>query len=420
MAQQADVLVIGGGVVGLSVANALLTRGRSVTILERKCPGAGASWGNAGLVAPRYIIPLAAPGVVAQGLWWMLDRESPFRIKPRLDLDLLRWLWSFWSHCSEDHVERSIPLLRDLNLASRNHYETWAASNEMEDFGFRASGSVVIHRTEKGRQKNLKQAQRAQEAGLDVSVLERSELDEVLPNGPSEALGGIHYHQDALLNPVQLVSALEHRVSEKGGSLRPGTAVTDFEQQDGRIHTVRTPRTEWNANEVILAAGAWSASLAQRVGIDLPIQPAKGYSVTYSAPSKTPDLPYILSETKVAVTPMNGQVRCAGTLELAGFEGSVDARRTKPILEEAARYVPHVRPDAPEQENVWAGFRPCTPDGLPVIGRVPKIDNLVIATGHGMMGVSMSPITGQLVAEIVENESPSIDWSPLSPTRFSE
>jgi D-amino-acid dehydrogenase len=289
----------------------------------------------------------------------------------------------------------------------------------MEDFGFRASGSVVVHRSEKGREKDRKKAKRAQDAGLNVSVLGRSGLDEVLSNGPSEALGGVHYHQDALLNPVRLLSALKQRVEDVGGALRLGTAVTGFEQRNGGIHRVRTPRAEWEANEVILSAGAWSGPLARQLGIDLPIQPAKGYSVTYSDPSETPDLPYVLTETKVAVTPMDGQVRCAGTLELAGFDGAVDFRRATPILKEAARYVPRVNPDAPEQEDVWAGFRPCTPDGLPLIGRVPAIDNLVVATGHGMMGVSMSPITGQLVSEIVQGDSPSIDSSPLSPARFS-
>ncbi|PQJ36130.1 hypothetical protein BSZ35_17355 [Salinibacter sp. 10B] len=419
MAKKTDVLVIGGGMVGLAAANALLNRGRSVTILERKCPGAGASWGNAGLVAPRYIVPLAAPGVVAQGLWWMLDRESPFRIKPRLDPDLLRWLWAFWSFCSEEHVERAIPILRDLNLASRDRYEKWAASDELEEFGFRTSGSVVVHRTEKGGRKDRKKAQRAQKAGLNVSVLGRSELDDVLPNGPSEARGGVQYHQDALLNPVRLLSSLKHRIEDAGGTLRPGTAVTGFEERNGGIHAVQTPRAEWRANDVILAAGAWSAPLAHHLGLDLPIQPAKGYSVTYSDPAETPDLPYVLSETKVAVTPMDGQIRCAGTLELAGFDGAVDTRRAVPILEEAARYVPHISPDAPEQEDVWTGFRPCTPDGLPVIGRVPSVDNLVMATGHGMMGISMSPITGELVADAVQGDDSSVvDRSPLSPTRF--
>lgn len=418
MAKKADVLIIGGGVVGLSVGYSLLESGRSVTILEQKCPGAGASWGNAGLVAPRYIIPLAAPGVVAQGLWWMLDRESPFRIKPRLDIDLLRWLWSFLSFCTEDHVERTIPVLRDLNLTSRSYVEEWARSSGMEDFGFRASGSVVVHRTEKARQKDLEKAHRAQEAGLEVSVLERSDLGKILSNGPSGAIGGIYYHQDALLDPVQLLSSLRSRISEKGGNLRLGTAVTGFERQSSRIEIIQTSRNEWKAEEVILSAGAWSGSLAQQIGIDLPIQPAKGYSVTYSDPANSPDVPYILSDTKVAVTPMDGRLRCAGTLELAGFDGSVDVRRAKPILEEAARYVPHVTPDAPEQEEVWTGFRPCTPDGLPLIGRVSPIDNLVVATGHGMMGVSMSSITGQLVSEIVQGKSPSVDPSRLSPTRF--
>lgn len=419
MAKHADVLVIGGGVVGLATAHALLTRGRSVTILERKCAGAGASWGNAGLVAPRYLIPLAAPGVVAQGLWWLLDRESPFRIKPRLDPALLRWLWAFWSHCTEAHVAHASPILRDLNLRGRARYEEWAAADAFDDFSFRASGSVVVHRTEAGRQKDLKTAQQAKAAGLDVRVLNRAELDDVLPNGPSEARGGVYYPQDALLNPVQLLSALQARIEAAGGVLRPGTAVTGFERHDGRIRTVRTPRQAWTADEVILAAGAWSAPLAQKLGLDLPVQPAKGYSVTYADPAETPERPYVLSETKVAVTPMNGQLRCAGTLELAGFDGSVDTRRATPILREAARYVPHVTPDAPEQEDVWAGFRPCTPDGLPIIGRVPSLDNLVVATGHGMMGVSMSPVTGQLVAEMVEGDEPSFTLSPLSPTRFN-
>ena len=418
MAKHADVLVIGGGVVGLATAQALLDRGRSVTILERKCAGAGASWGNAGLVAPRYLIPLAAPGVVTQGLWWLLDRESPFRIKPRLDTDLLRWLWAFWSHCTEAHVEHASPLLRDLNLSGRSRYEEWAASDALDDFSFRASGSVVVHCTEDGRQKDLKTARRAEAAGLDVRVLDRDALDDVLTNGPSEARGGVYYAQDALLNPVRLLSALQARIEERGGTLRPGTAVTGFEQHNGRIQTVRTPRQEWTADEVILAAGAWSAPLARKLGIRLPIQPAKGYSVTYPAPANPPGRPYVLSETKVAVTPMEDHLRCAGTLELAGFDGSVDRRRATPILAEAARYVPHVTPDAPEQEEVWTGFRPCTPDGLPLIGRVPSLDNLVVATGHGMMGVSMAPITGELVGEIVQGEPPSLDPSPLSPTRF--
>ncbi|MFO8100236.1 MAG: FAD-dependent oxidoreductase, partial [Salinibacter sp.] len=219
MAKHADVLVIGGGVVGLSTAHALLDRGRSVTILERKCAGAGASWGNAGLAAPRYLVPLAAPGVVAQGLWWLLDRESPFRIKPRLDPALLRWLWAFWSHCTEAHVAHASPILRDLNLSGRARYEEWAAADAFDDFSFRASGSVVEHGTQAGRTKDLTTAQQAKAAGLDVRVLDRAELDDVLPNGPSEAWGGVYYSQDALLNPVQLLSALQARIDEQGGSL---------------------------------------------------------------------------------------------------------------------------------------------------------------------------------------------------------
>ncbi len=419
MAKQADVVVVGGGVVGLCVARALCARGRQVTVVEKARPGAGCSSGNAGLVVPSHIVPLAAPGVVAQGIRWMLRRESPFRIKPRLDRRLFGWLWAFRKSCTEEHVRRSIPVLRDLNLASRNLFERWAEDGALEDFGFAPSGLLMLHETEKGREKDREEAERARRAGLDVRIMEREALAELAAPLSASVRGGVYYRQDAYLHPSRLVEALEKDLGERGVTFRTGTAVVGFERQNGTVRALRTTQGTLQAEEVVLAAGAWSAPLARMLGLTLPVEPAKGYSVTVEVPRESrPDVPFVLTESKVAVTPMGDRVRFAGTLELAGFDASIDPRRVKPILEVAAQYAPGVDPEAPEDADVWVGFRPCTPDGLPLIGRAPGVDNLVIATGHAMMGVSLAPITGELVADVVQGAPPSIDIGALRPDRF--
>ncbi len=417
MLRDADVVVVGGGVVGLCVARALEERGREVTLLEKDELGAGCSTGNAGLVVPSHVVPLAAPGVVAQGLHWLLQSESPFRIKPRLDLQFWQWLWTFYWSCSEEHVRRSVPVLRELHLASRSLYEEWAENGA--DIGFRPSGLLMLHETGKGRQEERKKAETAREAGLDVSVLDRDRLEEVTPHLPASATGGVYYHQDAVLDPTRLVDRLGRQVEEEGTKIHREVEVTGFTRENGTIQSVRTTSGEVSAADVVLAAGAWSAPLGQELGLDVPVEPAKGYSVTLDVSERAPHVPFILAEKKVSVTPLDAQMRFAGTLELAGFDASIDERRLRPILETAAQYVSAVDPDVPEAMETWVGFRPCTPDGLPIIGPVPQYDNLVLATGHSMMGVSLAPITGQLVAQILQGEAPTVDPEPLHLSRFS-
>lgn len=418
MAFKTDVAVIGGGAIGLCTARALQGR-REVTVIERDDLGAGCSTGNAGLVVPSHVVPLAAPGVIGQGIRWLLRRDSPFRIKPRFDFGLLGWLWRFYRACSERHVERSIPILRDLSLESRALYEEWAGGEGKMDFGFRKSGLLMLHKTEKGRKKDLEEAEKAQGAGLEVDVLDRTGVEELTPHLPSSVIGGVYYHQDALLDPARLVDALGRRLEQRGATLRRGVAATGFERQGGTIRSIRTTEGAVEAEDVVLAAGAWSAPLGDELGLDVPIEPAKGYSVTFEVPHGRPGVPFILSEEKVSVTPMGGRVRFAGTLELAGFDTSVDPYRLEPILEVAAEYVPDVNPEGPGAADPWVGFRPCTPDGLPVVGRVREYDNVVLATGHSMLGISLAPITGQLVGEILNGETPDLDVAPLRLARFN-
>lgn len=422
MATKTDVAVIGGGAVGLCTARALQNRGRQVTVIEKGDLGSGCSTGNAGLVVPSHVIPLAAPGVISQGLRWLLRRDSPFRVKPRLDLGFLDWLWRFYSACTEEHVEQSIPVLRDLSLKSRALYEEWASSDEEgeeTDFGFDPSGLLMLHQTEKGRMEDFEEAERAMEAGLEVSILDREGVEALTPHLPSSVTGGVYYHQDAFLNPGRLIDALAQELEqEKSTVLRRDVSVTGFERTNGSVDSLQTTDGTIEAKEIVVAAGAWSASLGTELGLAVPIEPAKGYSITFQVPNGRPGVPFILNEDKVSVTPMKTRVRFAGTLELAGFDSSVDPHRLKPILEVAAEYVPALDPTAAKTVNPWVGFRPCTPDGLPVVGRVPNYDNVVLATGHCMLGISLAPITGQLVGEIINGESPALDPTPLRLDRF--
>lgn len=420
MAVQADVAVIGGGAIGLCTAQELQRRGRQVMVIEKGDFGGQCSTGNAGLVVPSHIVPLAAPGVIGQGLRWLLRRDSPFRIKPRVDLKLLGWLWTFYNACTEGHVERSIPILRDLSLESRALYKDWAAQANGTSLGFRDSGLLMLHETEKGRKKDIEEAKRAQDAGLEARVLDRSGVEAQTPHLPSSVTGGVYYPQDGLLEPHRLIDALERGLRQQDDvTLHPETAVTGFGRENGSIRSIRTTAGTVEAEEVVLAAGAWSAPLGAELGLNVPIEPAKGYSVTFEVPDGRPGAPFILTEEKVSVTPMGEQVRFAGTLELAGFDTSVDPYRLSPILDVANEYGLRDGPASPETAEPWVGFRPCTPDGLPVIGPVPQYDNLVLATGHCMLGISLAPITGRLVAEVMDGESPTVDIDPLRLRRFN-
>jgi D-amino-acid dehydrogenase len=316
-------------------------------------------------------------------------------------------------------VEHSTPLLRDLNLESRALYADWAEQANGTGLGFRSSGLLMLHKTEKGRTKDLKDAEYARKAGLDIRVLDAGEVHDHTSHLPPSVQGGVYYAQDGLVDPTRVIDTLTHELSEQGATLRPEVAVTGFDHSHGSIQRIRTTDGVVEADEVVLAAGSWSAPLSEQLGLDVPIQPAKGYSVTYDVPNGRPGAPYILTEEKVSVTPMGERVRFAGTLELAGFDASVDPYRLAPILDVANEYPLRGGPTSPSTAEPWVGFRPCTPDGLPIIGPVSAYDNLMLATGHGMMGVSLAPITGRLVAEMLNEESPVMDIEPLRLQRFN-
>ncbi len=416
MPKQKNIVVIGGGAIGLSTAYYLRQAGHAVTVLEKGAFKTGTSLGNAGMLVPSHVVPLAAPGVIAQGMRWLFRRDSPFRIKPRLDPALASWLWQFRSYCTDKHVARSMPLLRDLSLSS---VESFAQLAKVFDFHFAHKGLLMVHRTEKGEKENLKYAKKGKEAGLEVEVLSRQALRLKAPNLQSDTWGAVYFPQDAHISPNAYMAGLTRLLMQDGVDLRPNTTVTGFKVHKGTITQVQTDSGAIRADETVLAAGAWTPAIARMLRLTVPIQPAKGYSITVDAPPNAPAIPAILTEEKVTITPMGNKLRFGGTLELAGFDASIDQVRTRAIRSAIPSYIPDINPENIKASGTWSGFRPCTPDGLPILGRPGSVNNLILAAGHAMIGITLAPVTGQLVTALINEEPPSIDLSLLHPDRFS-
>jgi D-amino-acid dehydrogenase len=417
MIRKTQTLVIGGGAIGISCAFYLNRLGKKVTVIEKGEICSGSSHGNAGLIVPSHSIPMAAPGVITQGIKWMFDPESPFYIKPRLDRKFLSWLWKFRGACSEANVSRALPLLSKLNAVSLELFDELTAI-EGVDFNFEKKGVVQVFKSRKEFDKGVEEARRLKEFGVDSQVLGNPELAQYTGQMRIAAVGAIFFPQDAQLIPDRLVHQLARHIEVKGVELLTSTEVLDFETAGRNISTVNTTRGFIQAEEIILAGGAWSVELARELNIELPLEPAKGYSVTFKRPLTCPDIPFMLAEAKVVLTPMDDMLRLAGTLELAGFDMSINKRRLQAILKAVPAYFPDFNPGELDVIEIWRGLRPCSPDGLPYLGRPRRYDNLIIATGHGMKGISLAPVTGKLVAQLAAGENPQIDLTALSIERF--
>ncbi|MXZ76047.1 MAG: FAD-dependent oxidoreductase [Gemmatimonadetes bacterium] len=419
-----DVLIIGGGAVGVCAAYYLCEAGYEVTLVDRGGIGSGASHGNMGLVVPSHSVPLAAPGVVAQGLKWMLRPDSPFYIKPRLDPSLIRWLWAFWKASSEGRMRRAIPLIRDMSLHSLSLFDELNGLDGV-DFDYHQRGVLAVYQTREGQEEGEEERHLLSSYGLEIDALSPDGLSEVLPGLELNALGGLHFRQDAHLTPAKFVRSLADYVEWLGVKVLTQAEVKGFKKENGRITATHTTRGEIAAGEVVLTAGSWSAALGELAGVPLPIQPAKGYSVTLRRPSDWPEMPFMLSESRVAITPMGDTLRIGGTLELAGMDQTINQRRVSAILNAVPRYLPDFDIGSHEILETWCGLRPCTPDGLPFLGRAPDVRNLVVAAGHAMIGVSLGPVTGKLVRQIVAGERTEndndldIDLDLLAVDRFA-
>lgn len=414
------VLVAGAGVVGLWVALHCLRRGFEVTLADRGPEDRrGCSFGNAGMIVPSHFVPLASPGALRQGIAWMLDPAAPFRIAPRPSLDLLAWLARFARASTRAHVERSAPLLRDLCLASRAAYEELASNGC--DFGLVKEGLLVVCNSAGTWRHEIAAAAQARALGLPAETYEGREALEVEPSLRPDVAGAVLYPMDCHLAPDRLMACLGREVARGGGRFLWSTRVSGWRSDASRqrVLAARTESgTEIEADAFVLCAGAWSAGVARDVGLRLPIEAGKGYSLTRAEFDRAPGHCAILAEARVAVTPMGGGLRVGGTMELAGLDLRIDARRVRAIADAMPRYYATIAADDFADVAPWSGLRPCTPDGLPYVGRTRRRSNLLVAAGHAMMGVTLAPATGRIVADLLAGGSPPFDLAPLSPDRY--
>lgn len=375
----------------------------------------GASYVNAGYLTPSHIIPLAAPGVVKQGIKWMFNPSSPLYIKPRLNPSFLQWAWAFNKSCSAKNVIESVRVIKDINLFSADLFSEIRAQNNFE-FQLENKGLLMLCQTEAMLEEELHIAKIASEEGLDVKELTQEEVKRLEPNVEINTTGALHYKCDWHTTPHEFMKEMYSWLEEKGVQFVKNEKVTDLKVSDGKITKVLAENNTFIADEYVLAAGTWSNLLSKKLGIKIHLEAGKGYSVDKEE-STGISIPAVLAEAKIAVTPMNGFTRFAGTMEIAGINHTINPVRVDAIAQAAQKYYPNVVISEEEKKQAACGLRPVSPDGKPYIGKSSKCKNLTIASGHAMMGWSMAPATGKLVAEIISEKKPSLSLNPFSPDR---
>lgn len=412
------VVIVGGGVIGLCAGYYALREGLPVTVLERdEHRTASCSIGNAGMVVPSHFIPLAAPGMISKGLRWMFDRESPFYIRPRPSAELARWGWLFHRHSNRRHVEASRELLRDLNLESRRLFHELAGEG---DFGLVDRGLLMLCETAKGLDEEAEVAAEAAEIGVEAVVVDAAEAARIDPGVEMDVAGAVHYRQDCHLHPARLMALLRQRIVEMGGTIEYGSQVDRLEFSGGRVTAVRVGDSRYEGRHFVVAGGSWSSRLLRQIGMKLPLLPGKGYSLTLGSPPQMPELCSIFCEAKVAVTPLGGVLRFAGTMEIGGLDLDIDPARVHGIVKSVSRYFPQFSEENFDGVTPWAGLRPVSPDGLPYLGRVDGLGNLVVATGHAMMGLSLGPVSGRLVTDLLVGADSFRPIDSLAAGRFGD
>ncbi len=413
------VVIIGGGVIGLFSAYYLNQSGWEVDILDQGDLSDNCSYGNAGMITPSHFVPLAAPGMVEQGIRWMFDSKSPFYVKPSLHPELIGWGLKFLKSATKKHVERSASVLRDIAMLSKDLYHEFEKDSNIA-FGLEDKGILMLFKTEKFVEEEKHMAEKATSLGLDVQYLSPEECRKLQPDIELDIMGAVHYHCDAHMYPNQLMRGLiNYLEAAKGVTIYRNRAVTKIEHQANKITSVSSNGREFKGDAYVVAGGSWSPSIAKLAGLRIPLMPGKGYSfMKPQDASKQMTIPSILCEARVAITPMNGAIRYGGTMEIGKINSNINMNRVKGIVESVPKYFPDFKLEMPEEKDVWFGFRPVSPDGIPYIGLSSKYNNLAIATGHAMIGLGLAPATGKIIDAVLNGTKPIMDIKAFAPARF--
>lgn len=414
------VIIVGAGVVGLSAAWYAAERGFLVTVLDRAPEErAGASYVNAGYVTPSHVVPLAAPGMLRTAFKYMWNDESPFYVKPRLDLDLISWGWKFYRAATPQRVERAAPVLRDLNFAGRDCYRQLAREFDNE-FELVENGILNLCSTEHGLEHEAETAAFATRVGSPAEMVTPADVETLEPKLRIRTSGGAFYPNDAILAPGKFMDSLGRHLAERGVAFLWQTEVTGWRTNANHVEAIRTSRGDLSADEFVICGGAWSPGIAKGLEVRVPIEGGKGYSLTLASPPQQAVHGIILTEARVALTPIGESLRFGGTMEIAGLHERMNPARVRGIVKSALKHLPDFSEKDFEGVQASAGLRPCSPDGLPYIGRFDRWQNVAVGTGHAMMGMSLGPVTGKILGEVLAGVTPSVSLELLSPDRYSD
>jgi D-amino-acid dehydrogenase len=413
---RSDVLILGGGVIGLACALYLLKAGAAVRVLEQDVPGAGSSHGNCGTITPSHASPLTMPGTIGTALRSLMHRDAPLYLNPRADLTRLRWMLGFARRCTWADFRRAGEARAAILQRSRTAIEQLIVQDAL-DCEFEASGELYVYRTLKAWHADAHHADLLDDLGIAVERLDRDRVLAMEPALREGVAGGLYHPGDAQLRPDRYVAELARRVRELGGSIESGARIDGFVTADGRIGHVRTTRGVFSADRIVMALGAWSPLLGRELGMRLPMQPGKGYSITYpKAPRLAPRHSLVLREAGVCVTTWASGFRLGSTMEFSGYAEGLNPVRLDALRRGARDYLRE--PEGEGYGEPWWGWRPMSVDEVPIIGPSSRWSNLILATGHGMLGISMSAATGELVAALVGGTVSGLDPAPYSPRRF--
>jgi D-amino-acid dehydrogenase len=413
----AKVIIAGGGVIGLCSAYYACQAGHEVTVIDRGDITTGTSFGNAGYVSPSHFIPLASPGIIAKGLRWMLSSSSPFYIKPRLDAGLIRWGMLFWKQSNPHTVERNVPHLHAILQLSRR-LQSELLQELGNTFRMQEDGCFMLYKSPATEKHEMELAREAEALGIETRILNGREVQEMEPDVEVRTNGGVLYPIDCHIHPGDFMRTLHDALLRMGARLQLNTEITGFERKGRKVTAVLTDKGHFGADEFVIATGSWLPSVVRDLGIRMVLQAGKGYSMTFEKMEKNLRYPAILVDRRVAMTPMGRDLRMGGTMEISGIGSPTLLKRAQAIFAGARDYYPSLDVSLPRPERIWHGYRPLSPDGLPYIGRHSHYDNLVIAGGHAMIGITLAAGTGRLVEELLSGKPASVDLSAFDVERY--
>lgn len=411
------VLIIGAGIVGIACAHFLSKEGYKVTVIDKGTIAGGCSHGNCGHILPSHILPLNAPSALKTGLGSLFNPQAPLRIRPRLDPGFLNWLWQFSRRCFGSHTSYAAKNLSQLLSSSCEAYDALIREGGFTCDWNRA-GLLYLFKSDRALNAFCKTHNRlSAEYDLRAQEVTNTDIQTQYPSLTDDLAGGIFYAQDASLRPDMLARKWSGYLMSKGVRFFEHCEFDSLGRQAGTVRKIRTSRGEFTADHVVLAAGAMSRKFAREFDCRIPVEPGKGYSVTFKRPEGHMDTAIVLPEQSLAITSFRDEMRLGSMMEFSGYDDSLPEGRVAQLRACAQPYFT----DAFESADLerWCGWRPMTWDSLPIIGRMPNIDNAYLATGHNMIGLMSAPATGRLIAEIISERQPHIDCAAFAPTRFN-